>query len=572
MRYFSRILLYFWVKLIEFEYNQSAKMDFKRLGIFVLIFTLVAVLLGWNHIFELRFEEPRRAIVTWEMFNQQNPIKPTIHGWAYYNKPPFFNWVVGAFASVFGFSEWVMRFPSILALLFSGVLFYRVGKKYLDKVSALYIGLFTATSSQIFFHSAVFSAEIDLFFLFLTVAQVLSIFVFHEKKQYLLMFTLSYALAAGGVLTKGLPSIAFQGITLLAWLLVNKQWKLLFGWQHILGFLLFVGLLGGYFYLYSLQDDALAFASNLFKEASQRTALENTFLKSLGGFALFPFKLIQLLFPWSLLLIFTIRKSFWAEIKTNKFLFFSAVFILANIPLYWLSPGVKSRYLFMFFPFIFAIISHFFVKYHNEDKKAYRILDKFWMVLIVLIGLAFLVLPFIKLTASVSLVWVRVVFLVGLTGGLFYLYQQHKDRVTRLFLVVMLIIIARLGYNLVFMLGQLEASDSMIYRDLTTEILEITQDEEVRFGDEVLNYKKEIALGPFFSTTYKLKRPPFFHYQIPYYLSKTNGHVMQFDEEIVAKVFYILPKEKAEKLEMKVYKEFYPSKKKDRLWALAKKE
>ncbi|MGB0522545.1 MAG: ArnT family glycosyltransferase [Flammeovirgaceae bacterium] len=548
-------------------------MDFKRLGIVLLLVAIAIALLGWNHVFELRFEEPRRAIVTWEMLHFKDFLRPTIQGWSYYNKPPFFNLVMGVFCWLLGsFDEWVIRLPSILSLLATGFLFYRVSKPYIGQAAALGIGLLTLTSSEIFFHSTIYSGEIDLFFLFLTTSQVLAIFVFQQKGNYIALFLTSYFIAACGVLTKGLPSIAFQGITILAWLIASKSWKKLFHWSHFVGIALFVLMIGGYFYAYSFYDDAGAFAANLFKEASQRTATENSFGQVLAGIAKFPLTVAFLLLPWLFLVVYCFRKGFWNTVKNNPFLHFSVVFILANIILYWLSPGVKRRYLFMFIPFLFGIIAHFFVKFHTERTKLSNIVDGIWTFFICLISLAFLAFPFIPVTADVSGVWMWSILFFLLAVGIVYTYLKQKNRLVRLLFVVGIVVLARFGFNVIFMPGQAAKSDSMIYRGLTEEVLAITQQAEIHFGDDVINYEKNISFGPWHVGSYSLKRPPFFNYQIPYYLSKANGHVMQFDEEIQADVFYILPKAKAERLEMNVYKEFYPSKHKDRLWALAKKE
>jgi len=552
-------------------------MNFKRFGIPFLFMFIPLVFLGWNHLYELRFEEPRRAIVTWEMMHFGDPIKPTIHGWAYYNKPPFFNWIMAFFCWLFNsFEEWAIRLPSTLSLLATGFLFYRVGRKHLGNSAALLVGFFSLTSYEILIHSSVYAGEIDLFFLLLTTSQALTIFIFHQRKQYFWMFCLSYFLAACGVLTKGLPSIAFQGITILAWLLVSGDWKLLFNWRHFVGIFLFIGLLGGYFYLYSLVDDAGAFAANLFKEASSRTALENTFLKSVTSIALFPLKFLQLLLPWSLLIIYLFRKGVWQELQQQPFLWFSFVFIVANIPLYWLSPGVKTRYVFMFIPFMYNIIAYFFIKFKDTDLPIYQWLDKLWAFVISLIGLAFLALPFAPYTKEAPLIWLSTLILVSLAGGCIYLYFKQQDRFVKILLVLTVILTVRLGYNMVFMPIQVETlSKSMIYRELNEEIMAITKDQPVHYGEDAMLLQKDIKIGPW-ETSYQLKRPPFFHYQIPYYLSKTNGFVMQFDEELQPDTFYLLPKMKAARLQMEVFKEFYPSggKKKranpEELWVLAK--
>ncbi len=545
----------------------------KNLVLLLLCSALAIVLIGWNQIFELRFEEPRRAIVAWEMAKTGNWVQPQIHGWAYYNKPPFFNWVLLGFANVSGsFSEWWLRLPSSLSLLGIIPLFYVVARRYLSRLSAWFIGIFTVTSVEIFFHASVYAGEIDLFFLWLTCCQILSIFIFFRRKQWLLLFGVSYVLAACGVLTKGLPSMAFQALTLLAWFVVQGEWKRLFYWQHFVGISLFFALLAGYFYSYAQQADAVAFVANLFTEASSRTALEKPWWDSALNFATFPLYVLQLLLPWSVLLPFIFRKGTWHSIRQNEFLWFSFVFIAANLPLYWLSPGVRARYLFMFFPFMYGILAHAIAINSSHMPKLSRIYAGIWQGLLVLVGFAVLALPFLSFTGEVSAIWLRVFLLLALLTAVGISYRKSRQQANSLLWVAALLLVARLGFNLVFLPAQSEKSTSMIYRRLSSEILEITQKAPIHFHEEIEVVQGTLRLGPVVLGEYSLRRPPFFHYQLPYYLSRANNHVMQYDPQIRPGIFYILPNAVAEARQLKVYKTFYANHKRDFLWALAKKE
>ena len=184
-----------------------------------LFFCLLLILIsffGWNNTIELRAEEPRRAIVSIEMVLSGNYIVPKINGWNYYNKPPVFNWVMVLFFKLFdSFDEWVVRFPSLLAFLATAILNFYIVKRFLKKEAALLSSLFFLTSADLLFYGTINAGEIDLFFCFLVYTQVMAIFWFFEKKQFGKLFLISYLFAAIGTLTKGPPSIAFQGLTLL---------------------------------------------------------------------------------------------------------------------------------------------------------------------------------------------------------------------------------------------------------------------------------------------------------------------------------------------------------------------
>ncbi len=277
-----------------------------------------------------------------------------------------FNWIMVLFFKLFGsFEEWVVRLPSLLAFLATAVINFLIVRRFLKTEVALLSSLFFLSSADLLFYGTVNAGEIDLFFSFLVFLQVMAIFWFFEKKQFGRLFLISYLLAAAGTLTKGPPSIAFQALTLLPWFVVNRQWRMLFSWKHILGIVAYSVAVGGYFYYYSFSDDALGFVVRLYKEAAQRTGMEHTFWMTLVGTASFPFLLLKLLAPWSILLVFLFRKDVLKVGRSNPLLLFCGVFILFNIPIYWMSADHKSRYLYMFFPFFCIVLSFFFLNVNS---------------------------------------------------------------------------------------------------------------------------------------------------------------------------------------------------------------
>ncbi|UTW64586.1 glycosyltransferase family 39 protein [bacterium SCSIO 12741] len=336
------------------------------LGI-VLLFT---ALFGANHILGLQSEEPRRAIVSLEMVNSGNYVVPSIHGWSYYNKPPVFNWWMALYYKLFqSYDEWVVRIPSLVALLLSALLIFRIGRPYLRSGPALLAAAFLLSSAEILFYGSILAGEIDLFFALLSICQMLSIFWFFEKKKYLQLFIWSYFFAALGTLTKGPPSIAFQALTLLPWILIHRRWTLLFSWKHFAGLGVYVLAVGGYFWLYSFYDDPLPFMVRLFKEASQRSGAEHAFSDTLVGFLTFPLKMLAWMAPWSLFLVFLFKKKVWSDLWANPLLKFCLVALVFNLPIYALAADIRPRYLYPLFPFFFLIIGHLFGLSFESLKK-----------------------------------------------------------------------------------------------------------------------------------------------------------------------------------------------------------
>jgi 4-amino-4-deoxy-L-arabinose transferase-like glycosyltransferase len=81
----------------------------------------------------------------------------------YYNKPPFYIWVIGASFSLFGtINEFALRFPGISSLLLTAYIIYFIGKDYLNKrVALLGAGIFL-TMADLLFYGSINAGEIDL--------------------------------------------------------------------------------------------------------------------------------------------------------------------------------------------------------------------------------------------------------------------------------------------------------------------------------------------------------------------------------------------------------------------------
>ncbi|MBK8877265.1 MAG: glycosyltransferase family 39 protein [Haliscomenobacter sp.] len=181
----------------------------------------------------------------------------TLFGEWYYNKPPLFNWVLLLFAWLGGgFREWALRLPTVLSVAGLAVLLFLFGKKYVSArfgmVSAL---LLVSFSAVLFYFSAL--AEIDLFYALLVFGGWLAMYHFGERKQYGLMFFLVYLSCALGVMAKGLPSLAFTALSLLAYFVDTRRFRVLFSLPHIAGILFLAALLGGYAWKYAQYNKPL---------------------------------------------------------------------------------------------------------------------------------------------------------------------------------------------------------------------------------------------------------------------------------------------------------------------------
>lgn len=501
-------------------------------ALIVLIVVLLPLSLFYgSDMMELRAEEPRRAIVALEMYLTGNYIVPKINGWDYYNKPPLFNWLIAFCFYLFNsFSEWVVRVPSLVSFLLTGLFHYLFSRKYFKGHISILASLFFLTSADIFFYGSINAGEIDLFYSLLVYLQVMCIFFFYERKDYLLLFLSSYAFTALGVITKGPPSLAFQALTLLGWFIYNKEFKRLFYWQHILGILLLVGISGGYFYVYAQQADVVGLLVRLTKEATQRSGVESGIIKTLTGAVSFPLLLIQLLLPWSVFVVLCFRKDFFARVKENRLLIFCLIFIACNIPIYWFTGELKNRYIYMFFPFITTLLAYFVEERTGKFERFYAVIQKLIIAGMCLFVLLFLVLPFTPYTKEISAIFSKSVlfaFLAAIIALYTIKYVPHRTFYTLLFLVLLRFALSTFYYPVM-----LASDKNMTYRKTTSEILKIANGEQVYWAENPYVFKSELGIGPVKLKEATHKTAALLAYEIPYYLTRSNKMVMQFDTVI----------------------------------------
>ncbi|MCP4457256.1 MAG: hypothetical protein GY816_04400 [Cytophagales bacterium] len=481
---------------------------------------------------ELHAEEPRRAIVSMEMEMSGDYIVPTIHGENYYNKPPFYNWVlIGSAKIMGGFSEWSMRLPGIISFVLLAFCVYKATKKYINKEVALLAGFGFLTNPDILFYATNVSGEIDLFFSLLVFLQVFSFFHYLEKGETLKAFVFTYLLAAIGLLTKGLPALAFQGLTILSWLIITGQWKKLFSWKHAIGVIAFLLPIGTYLYAYSERDELAPFLINLFMESSQRTPLERSIGRTLSGLGEFPLNLLVLLIPFSFLFIPLSRKA--ANIKRtlreNRFLLFSLVFIALNIWIYWISAGTQKRYLYPFFPFIYVLLAY---GYHQLFQ-----LPRFkkWSDGMV----AFFILGFISISSYLPfhsdfqfiryLVSVAILMaLIGIVVG--WLYFKTENRIWLLFIVLGLL---RLEYNLFAKPEIVANSPVRVYRESMQEITRQINEPITLLGERTMDINRAFGVV---DTIYAHHHMP---YAIPFYYTLYTDRVLRIQEYATANKTFI---------------------------------
>jgi 4-amino-4-deoxy-L-arabinose transferase-like glycosyltransferase len=493
-------------------------------------FYILSVLIHLGY-YPLNGDEPRRAIVAIEMRHSGNFISPTTLGWKYYNKPPLYNWIISACMFLTGSeNEISVRLPSLVTMLLWGICMFQILKKIVPLEVAGLSAVFFLTSFDIFFWGLSNGGEIDIFYSFITFLQVICIYYFNERKNWIALYTTAYLLCAIGFLTKGFPSILFQILTLGALCIFNRSAKVLFRWQHLVGISSFLLLAGGYFYIYSLENSAGHYLVNLMKEALDKSIVGDYPEKLLRKVIEYPFSFIKILLPWSLLLLLLFRKrrfSFWSY----PFIRFSLLFIVLNIPVYWFTGHPRMRYSYVFVPFCMTILGFLFLElrtaYPGLVKKIFT-----WSVILFLGILGFvLILP---LLVRVDLTWYAVsLFAIGL-----FLYLYKKGTINSVWHFATGIILLRFLYVSLYLPYWYENLDVNYDKEMNALAAKNNfQPVSIYCKADTLDLSINLKLIKFnFDSVPAI---PYLTYQIPYYYYKSSGQMVAYDTTLHENATYI---------------------------------
>ncbi|MEM9527697.1 MAG: hypothetical protein AAGA31_13875 [Bacteroidota bacterium] len=459
-------------------------------------------------------DEAIRSLVAQEMLWSGNYLAPTMHGDAYLNKPPLWNWLLALSFALHGeTSEWAARLPTVLGLLGFAVTTYYFSRKHFSGYLAGLHALTVITCGRMLFWDSML-ALIDVTFSWVVYTQIMLLYEHGRKGQWWWAFAWSYALTAVGFMLKGLPAIVFQGLSVFAILGWTRSWKRFVYPSHLISGLTCVAVLALYYWQYSYYVDLERVFVRLFEESGKRTAAAHGFGESIQHIFAFPFEMSYHFLPWTLLMVYLFQRGSWASLKKNDFAAFCLVAFLVNIPIYWLSPNVYPRYLLMLFPLFFGSLLWLHKTHKQSRSRSFRGLRYLLLGLMTLCAVVTPFVPLIPDTEIVSGPWGKSLLLGAAAGAVCVLAWRSERNLLLLFALFLLIL--RIGFNL-FVLPPRAAGDErgIAVRDSAVRIMEDhRQDSVAIYGWSLI----EPATG--------------------YYLTRARGHVVprqwaNFDRETV---------------------------------------
>ena len=418
--------------------------------IYVLLLALLAVAyladLGYGNL-DNETDEGRRALVAAEMMISGNYITPTLQGNIYLNKPPLYNWIIAGSFKLFGnYSMFALRFPVIVSVFISGFIIFYFAKRYTKDFNVAFFSAFIYMSNgRILIYDSL-QGLIDITFGWVIFLSFMLIYHYGKREKYLLLFLSSYLLTAVGYMMKGLPAIACQGITLLVYFIYTKRFKKLFSLQHFVGIICFLLPLAVYYFEYfSVNKIApLTLFENLLNESSKRTVVGQGVGETVLHLFTFPFELMYHFLPWTILILVLINNKF-KQLWQNEFIRYNAIIFLANIVIYWTSPQVYARYLFMLMPLFFNVVVYAFFTITTELSWQRKTIESVFTFFTFLLGLASLYIPFMPQLQHLPLLWPKALFAAAAMLALAYL--MVKRHATRLLAFAFALCFFRIAFN-----------------------------------------------------------------------------------------------------------------------------
>lgn len=434
-------------------------------------------------------DEAIRALVALEMMFSGDYLIPTLNGELYFNKPPLYNWLLVLCFNIAGSQdEFFVRLPSTLFLLVYLFTIYFFTAKHLGRQTGLLASLVFLTCGRILFWDS-FLGLIDITFSWVVFTSFMLSWQYSESGKYNRLFVVTYSLAALGFLLKGLPAVAFQGITLLSLFIYTRQFKRLFSPGHVAGILVFVAIAGTYYLIYGLiHPEAIkGLLIRIFTESADKSALGNSLGRTFRHLFTFPFELVYHFIPWMFFTVFLFHRRILRRALKNRFVAYCLIVFVANISLYWFSPVTYPRYLLMLFPLFAIVLLHLARMHAGVNTPHYRMMLTLFTWIMPALLLVMLVLPLVfrseipvrHLFSSTFILFVASTMIWWVTG-------YSRFRVNALFTMAVLLLCMRIAFNL-FLVPHREANAwSSLCRMDAIEVAKQTLEEELYIAADTI--------------------------------------------------------------------------------------
>lgn len=194
-------------------------------------------------------DEGRYVGVAWEMLRSGEWLTPTLNGLPYFHKPPLFYWITAASMWLFGLHEGAARVASVLGAMLGAWAMYAFTRRWFSERAAR-AGLVVLLVQPLWLIAGQF-ANLDMLVAGCITATIVllahSVLLADQGKPWRAVLTGAWAMAALGVLAKGLIGFVLPAMVIFVWLVLRRRWRSLVSLLWWPGPVVFVALTAPWF-------------------------------------------------------------------------------------------------------------------------------------------------------------------------------------------------------------------------------------------------------------------------------------------------------------------------------------
>ncbi|KJJ85739.1 glycosyl transferase family 39 [Candidatus Omnitrophus magneticus] len=406
-----------------------------------------------------------------EMLKTNETITPVIFGKPQFEKPVFYYWLLLISYNIFGVNEFAARFPSGVFALFGIIGIFFLGRFLYSSFCGL-ISAFIMATSVIYIvlaRACVTDMVLGIFILYSFL-----FFVAGEIKQKRLMYLLSSAMAAFGVLTKGPIAFLIIAGVIIPYLIIVKRKNILAGIPFVECIIIFSAIaFPWYIIMYKTHGNLFLNEFFGFHNITRFLVPEHKIGSS-------PFFYIPIIlagfFPWTAFLpagIYFTKKMDIDRTFTFKrhnlflWLWFFMIFIFFSI-----SSTKLVTYIFPLFPVLALITGRFIAKYLKDLRniKTFKLMKVSYYFFLLSSFIALIIIFFVIKheypEVSKEILLTEMIFGMGLILSLFYFLKEKRKSFFVTIVGTVIILIFPLTFFLVPLISENESSKTLSYKYL----------------------------------------------------------------------------------------------------------